>query len=706
MPEFNIPITDPVLEFSIILFVILLTPIVLQRLRIPSIVGLILAGVALGPHGTNILARDQAIILFGTVGVLYIMFLAGLEIDLQDFKRHRHKSIVYGLMTFLIPIISGTLVCLYFLGFPLVSCILISSTFSSNTLVAYPILSRLGITKNIAVNVAVGGTMITDILALLVLAVITTSTTGVLNTEYWLRLGLSFSIFSVVVLFGFPILARWFFKNMQGDSISQYVFVMAMVFLAGFLAKLAGVEPIIGAFLAGLALNKLVPHTSMLKNRLEFVGNALFIPFFLISVGMLVDLTVFWKSEQALKVAILMTVMALVGKWTAAFLTKTFFKFSRTEGSILFGLSAAHAAATLAVILEGFKIHILNEDVLNGTIVMILVTCLVSSFVVERAGRKLVLSETEHTHQEIEDEPERILVPIANPDTFQNLIDFAFLIKNNKSIEPIYPLSIVSDDDASEKNVRRSNKMLEKVQSYANASGQLVQVLTRVDMNVANGISRAIKDLLITEVVIGWHGNHSTIELLFGNLYDNLLKRSEKMIFLTRLVQPLNTIKRIVVAVPPKAAFEKGFVRWLNTVKTLAKQTGTEIVFWADAPTNEAIKNVIVASKINTAIKYRLFEDWDDFLILSREVAKDDVFIVITGRPGSISYQTVLDTIPRKINKHFQKTNVILLYPEQNIGQHKELDLMSEGMDGSVIQENIDRLSKLGKSIKNIIKNE
>jgi Kef-type K+ transport system membrane component KefB len=706
MPTFHLPITDPVLVFSVILFVILLTPIVLQRLRIPSIVGLILAGVALGPHGSHVLERDQAIVLFGTVGVLYIMFLAGLEIDLQDFKRHRHKSIVYGLMTFLIPIISGTLVCQYFLGFNLVSCILISSTFSSNTLVAYPILSRLGITKNIAVNVAVGGTMITDILALLVLAIITTSTTGVLDTEFWVRLGVSFSVFSLVVLFGFPILARWFFKNMQGDSISQYVFVMAMVFLAGFLAKMAGVEPIIGAFLAGISLNKLVPHTSMLKNRLEFVGNALFIPFFLISVGMLVDLTVFWKSDQALIVAILMTTMALLGKWTAAFLTKTFFKFSRTEGSILFGLSAAHAAATLAVILEGHSIGILNDDVLNGTIVMILVTCLVSSFVVERAGRKLVLSETEHTHQEVEDEPERILVPIANPETFQNLIDFAFLIKNKQSIEPVYPLSIVTDDDASEKNVRQSNKMLEKVQSYANASGQLVQVLTRVDMNVARGISRAIKDLLITEVIIGWHGTSSPTELLFGNLHDNLLKRSEKMIFLTRIVQPLNTISRIVVVVPPKAAFEKGFGRWLNVVKTFAKQTGCDIVIWADNDTNEAIQSVLLTAKINTPIKYREFEDWEDFLILSREVAKDDLFVVVTARPGSISYQTVLDSIPKKISKHFKKTNVILLYPEQNIGQHKELDLITEGMDGSVIQENIDRLSKLGKSIKNIITND
>lgn len=694
-----LPITDPVLVFAIILFVILLAPLVLNKFRIPGIVGLILAGVVLGPHGLHILERDTAIILFGTVGVLYIMFLAGLEIDLYDFNVNKLKSTFFGLATFLIPISIGIFVCHNFLQFGWLAAILTSSTFSSNTLISFPIASRLGIIKNRAVSIAVGGTMITDILALLVLAVITTYVQGVVDSQFVSKIAISLSLFSFVILWGYPRIGRWFFRNGNLSGISQYTFVMAMVFLAGALAKAAGVEPIIGSFLAGLALNKLIPRSSSLMNRLEFVGNTLFIPFFLISVGMLVDFRIFFQGETALIIAGIMTVLGIFGKWIPAFVTQLVFGFSALERKVLFGLTTAHAAATLAVVKEGYELGVIGDTVLNGSIVMILVSCLVSSFVVEKAGRKLAMIENEKA-PDISEMKERILVPISNPDNFEYLVDFANMIKNPKSNEPIFPLSVVDDGEGSVGNVLKSNLMLEKIEKYASASDTRVQALTRVDLNVANGIVGAVKDLLITKIVIGWNTNTSAKEFIFGGIVDNLLKVTEKMVLLGKFSQPINSIKRIVVVVPPKAEFEVGYGRWLSTLVNLAKQKGSTIQFFSNRDSAQHIAYSLKKNKTTVNVKYGHFEDWDDFLILAREILKDDLFVIISARTNSISYFPALENIPKRIIKHFEDTSCVLIYPEQYPGQLKELDYQSQGIDVSPIQENINRISKLGKYLR------
>ncbi|PKP35973.1 MAG: sodium:proton antiporter, partial [Bacteroidetes bacterium HGW-Bacteroidetes-15] len=284
--ESSLPLTNPVLKFLVILIIILSAPILLNKLKIPHILGLIIAGAIIGPNGFNLLLRDSGIILSGTAGLLYIMFLAGLEINMDEFKRNSSKSLMFGLYTFLIPMILGILSSYYILNLSMLSSILVASMYASHTLIAYPILSKLGVTKSRAVNIAVGGTMITDTLALLVLAVIVGLTTGEVNSAFWIKLSVSILSFGLIVMLLFPIIGRWFLKRYE-DNVSQYIFVLVMVFLGAVLAEAAGIEAIIGAFLSGLALNRLIPSTSPLMNRIEFVGNAVFIPFFLIGVGML-----------------------------------------------------------------------------------------------------------------------------------------------------------------------------------------------------------------------------------------------------------------------------------------------------------------------------------------------------------------------------------------------------------------------------------
>lgn len=661
-PDFSLPLKDPVLVFSLMLFIILLAPIVLGRFRLPGIIGLIIAGVIIGPNGFNFLARNDAIVLFGTVGLLYIMFLAGLELDLTEFKKFRHRSLLFGVFTFFIPSVAGFPVCYYLLNYDLTASLLISSMFATHTLIAYPIVSRLGIARNEAVSITVGGTIITDTAVLILLSVIINSSKGELGMEFWARLVVSIIVFMAVVMVFFPPLARWFFKNIEGEKTSQYIFVMAMLFLAAFLARLAGLEPIVGAFFAGLALNRLIPPTSSLMNRIEFAGNALFIPFFLISVGMLVDMRVLLKGPQAILVALSLTATAIFGKWLASFITQQIFRYRKEQRGLIFGLSNAHAAATLAVILIGFNLKILDEHVLNGTIILILITCLVASFVTERAGRKIALMESDKKFV-IEEEEEKILIPISNPATIEAMVDLAIMMKDAGSKQPISALAIVREDHEARDKVAASNKILERAVVHASAADAKVKILTRVDLNVASGISRAIKELNINTVIIGSSEKAGTAGIIFGTMLDNLLNYTRQMIMVCHVSMPLNLIRRLLVAVPDNAEFEKGFHRWLLKIVNFSKQAGAAIKIFSSPKTSAAL--LAYAEQSGTTIEQEVFTDMGDLRKIARVSKPDDLIVVVSARRGTLSHDSTLDNVSGNLAKHFPHNSFIIIYPEQ-----------------------------------------
>ncbi|SDL11443.1 Kef-type K+ transport system, membrane component KefB [Catalinimonas alkaloidigena] len=669
--EFTRPLTDPVIILSLIVVVILVAPLVLSRFKVPGIIGLILAGALVGPKGLNLIQGTDTT-LFSTVGLLYLMFLAGLEIDLIDFRKNQRKSIVFGAFTFLIPQTIGTLVGYYGLGFNWASSVLLASMFASHTLLTYPIVSRFGIARHEVVTITVGGTIITDTLALLVLAVIAGAAEGELNMLFWVKLIVSLGIFMGLVLVVIPWIARWFFRNLASESISQYLFVLAVVFFSAMLARLAGVEPIIGAFMAGLALNRLIPHSSPLMNRLEFIGQALFIPFFLIGVGLLVDLRVFFMGSQALIVAGTMTVVALFGKWSAAWATQRIFGYSVPERNIIFGLSNSQAAATLAAVLVGYRLGLLNESVLNGTIVMILITCLISSFVTEAAARRLATTEAERTPPTPE-KSERILVPIANPETLDQLVDLAVMIKQPASAEPLYLLSVVLDNSEAAERLVTARKLLEKGRQHAAATENGVQALHRVDFNVASGIIRTAKELLVTQIVIGWNGRVSATERLFGSVLDNVVQKTSQMILVTKLLRPLNTVRKMVVVVPPDAEWEPGFVAWVETLRTICRQTVGKVHLFGTESSLKVIDNRLREEKPSVDTVLRPFDDWENFLILAREVGVEDLLILVNARARTLSYHDYLDRLPRLLSQYFEENSFIIFYPEQQRNTADEL---------------------------------
>lgn len=672
--DFSLPLSNPVIIFSLVLFIILFAPILFNKIKVPHIIGLILAGMIIGPYGLNFLLRDSSIVLFGTVGLLYIMFTAGLEIDLEEFKKNTLKSAVFGLFTFAIPIALGSVTFHYLLRFSWPTSFLVASMFASHTLLAYPIASKYGIARIRSVTLTIGGTIITDVLALLVLAGVAGMAQGNITSSFWVQLGIATIVFGGIIFFVFPLVARWFFKKYE-EPVAQYIFVLAMVFLGAFLAELAGLEHIIGAFLSGLALNRFIPHSSALMNRIEFVGNAFFIPFFLISVGMLIDFSVLFKGLGALKVAALMTVLGVLSKYLAAVLTQKTFRLSKLEMDMIFGLSTARVGATLAIVLVGYNIivgetpagqplRLLDEDVLNGTIIMILVTCTISSFMVEKTSQQLALLE-ENVSADDSAQTERILISLAYPETVTELIDIGLMLKPKHSAIPVYALNVVSDEgEADSKTKSVAKKMMEKAVNHAAATENSIIPITRFDMNISNGIIYTLKEQNISDLLIGLHHDGNQKNFL-GPIAEQILRHTSETVFIYKSVQPFNTLKRIVVAVTTKAELEPGFAHWFKKVTTIAKESGLSIDFFASADTIKELKDQQKAQKAEGKMQFFEFSHWDDFLIFSREVKKNDLLIIVSSRKGHISYQAQLEKLPYYLSNYFMASSFIMLYPQQ-----------------------------------------
>lgn len=664
--DFSLPFKDAVFVFAILLLVIFLMPILLKKIRIPGIVGLILAGVAIGPKGFHVIELDAAIKLLSMIGLLYIMFLAGLEIDFRDFQRNRNRSLVFGFLTFSIPLSIGTLTTLYVLNFPFNSALLLASMYATHTLISYPIVSRLGVTKNEAVTITVGGTIITDTAALLLLSFITATAKGGTWDDIALKMGVSFAVFLVVVMGIFPRIARWFFKNVESEGASQYIFALLVVFASAVMAELANVEPIIGAFMAGLVLNRLIPHSSVLMNRVNFVGNALFIPLFLISVGMRVDLSVLFADINSWKVAITIIMVAYVTKWLAAFITQKIFHYSATERRIIFGLGSSHAAATLAIVLIGFDLKLFDASVLNGTILMILVTCLASTFITENAAKKLAVKELEKAAADTEG-VERILVPIANPASFEGLIDLAIMIKNPHSLEPIFPLSVVNDDAESRKRILLNDKLFEKAISHARAAEVEVDIISRVDLNVAGGIVRAVKDLAISDIVIGWNGKPSAVDIFFGTIMSQVLHNTSQTVLVSKITQPINTFRRLVVVVPPGAELEIGFKHWLTILQRLVSQLGTKLTFYSVGNHPDALKNCLENRPSLLQSDFLHLPFWENLADISSSLRGEDLLLVVSARVHSLSYTKVMERLPRILSDGFEPISFVILFPEKSL---------------------------------------
>lgn len=707
----KLPLENPVLLFALILFIILFAPILLNKIKIPHLIGLIVAGALIGPFGFNLMLRDSSIILFGTVGLLYIMFLSGIDTNINEFKKNFRKNIVFALLTFGIPMLLGILSSYYFLGFSMISSVLLASMYASNTLITYPMVSKLGIQKNRVVNMAVTGTLVDTVLALLILAVIVGMTKGEINNSFWFRISISMVVFIGIVMIVFPMMARWFFKRYD-DHISQYIFVLALVYFGAFLSEVAGIDKIVGAFLVGLVLNPLIPQTSPLMNRINFVGNALFIPIFLIGVGMLIDFKAFFKDIQTVFVAATMTIVATFSKFSAAWITQILFRFSGAERRLLFGLTNSQAASTLAAVLVGYSviightevgepIRLLNDSVLNGTILMILITCTIASFATERGGQTIASLEATTGHSEESKAEERILVPINNPETTDELITLGMTIKPKKSKHGIYALNIITATNADENLEKQARSFLNRAAILASATDNHIIELLRYDNNVVSGIVNVVREHKISDIIMGVHQKKGLSGSFLGHLSEGILSKCNTTTLLYKPVQPLSTVKRHLVLVPENGEKVIGFAAWLNRLIQISRNTGAKLVFYGTGITLKAVSAVVSHAVIT--FEMIEFSDWNDFLILSRDLKKDDNLVVVMSRKEHISYTPAMKRIPGLLNKYFDRNSFLLIYPIQRGVVDQDNNLLNESAIVDPFPKNMEVIDDLGKSIGKIL---
>ena len=658
------PVTEPTWIFLGVLSIVLFAPLLFNRLRLPHIIGMILAGLLIGPNGLNILERDDSFELFGKVGLYYIMFLASLEINMQEMKQAKGGALLMGLAVFSIPIILGLLTNRLILKYDFVASLLLASMYASYTLISYPIVARYGLSRLRCVNFVVGGAMITDTLTLFVLAVVAGTFSGEASVWFVLLMLAKLLLVGAVIIFAFPRIARYFFRN-YNDSVIQYIFVMVMLFLGAGMMELAGMEGILGAFITGLVLNRLIPHSSPLMRRIDFVGNAIFIPFFLIGVGMMIDVGVLFKGGSSLVVAAVMIATALTGKWIASFLVSKVYRMSSGERSLMFGLSTSQAAATLAAAFVGHGIvlpdgsRLLNEDVLNGTILLILVTCIVSSIASDRASRSLILSgKALDTPTPVSSK--KTLLALANPGMVDRLMDLALLIRKDNSKIPLSAITVVLDED--KQRQQQGTKVLDHAANIAASVNIPLLTKMRLTTNLAHGIVHEVKENDYRELILGFHKKETANDSFLGNVLPEVLNSVDCQVVMARMNIPLNTVRTIHITFPAKAEFEAGFSYWVEETARMASGLGCKIMYHGHPDTTVRIKEEL---ERHTPIDATFFDTdgGNDLKRLAQVIHNDHLLIIVSARKGSISFRPSLDHIFVQLQRDYQDTSIMLIYP-------------------------------------------
>ena len=658
-----LPVNNPVLIFAIILFIILISPVVLKKFRVPGILGLIVSGIIIGPNGLNIISDSQAIDLFATIGILFLMFIAGLDLDQQQFSRTRNKSLLFGLLTYTVPFSIGLPVCYYLLDFNLITSLMISNMFATHTMVSYPIVTRLGLSRNEAVAVATGGTVITDTLVLFVLAIISGTVTGGSGIQLYVTLLLSFILFLLFMVYVVPPVSRWAFRRLEDDNYSQFIFVALVVFICAVLAEVAGLEPIIGAFAAGFILNSIIPAQSILRNRIDFTGNALFIPFFLISVGMVVDLRVVVAGPVPLIIAATLTAVALAGKWAAAEITSRLLHFTPDQRHLLFGLTSSHAAAILAVIMVGYRIGIIDDNVMNGTILLILVTCFVSSLVTESAGRKLALGGKQDSLMSSEADQETIIISLSNPQNMERLIDLALTLKKKNHNNLMYGLCVVNDDEDATKKLSLARSTLEQAGSRALAAGRKIEPIATIDNNVATGIKRVAREKGATDIIIGTPGKSNLADILFGRPLEQLAANSPQTIFIYNAVNPINLHKNVTLFLPPNAEKEAKFRSIIDKVIRIADGNSIPLNSYSYGKTYAEIDQHIKKTKSLVLHNFVTITQGREIADIRLLLGDDDLLVIFSPQRGSLSWDQSYDAFMKKTLRATVDISYLIINP-------------------------------------------
>ncbi|MFP4121388.1 cation:proton antiporter domain-containing protein [Coleofasciculus sp.] len=576
----------PIVAFTILLLVSLTIPPLFERLGLPGLVGLLLAGVILGSNGLQLLdGQTETMKLLSGIGKIYLMFVAGLEIDLVQFRKKKHRSLVFGLMTFIVPLVVSMMIGRLF-GFGWNTSLLMGSLFASHTLLGYPIVQRLGLVEKEPVIVTIGATIFTDISALLVLAICVSINAGEFSLYSLLQQLVALAIYTAIVLFGFDWVGKEHFRRTGDDEGNQFLFVLLAVFLASVGAEIIQVDQIVGAFMAGLAVNDVVGN-SPVKEKVEFVGSVLFIPFFFVDMGLLLDIPVFIESLTTSFWLTLAIVVGLLGsKFFAAAIAKFLYRYSFNEMMVMWSLSIPQVAATLAAALVGLQVGLITETVFNSIIVLMLITSILGPLLTGKFAPKLPLPKAspksnqsklwwEKPHskpiEEQESVPFTIIVPVSKSQTKGYLMEMAALIARHQSGQ-IIPLSIspsrtYMDEPQMQVNLRQSRRLLHKALTISSEFEAEAKPVVRIENDIASGIVHTAREQDASLIVMSWRKNTGLRARLFGTIINRVFWASHCPVAVMRLLDEPVNLRKILV---PAKNFSPQTIRTVRFAQLLA----------------------------------------------------------------------------------------------------------------------------------------
>jgi len=652
---------EPILTLGILLLMMIFVPLLFRQFKITGVVGLILAGAITGPNGLGWIEARGVIDVLGIIGLLYLMFMAGLEMNLSRFKKEKNDSLVFGSLTFLLPMISGTIIFLG-LGFNIAASLLIASMFASHTLVTYPIITRLNLTREKSVSSAIGATVITDTAALLVIAVVARSLDGELGIIFWGTLLLLFVCYLAFMFYLLPRINDQFFRYVDDSGRYTFAYVLGMMLLCSWLAYVIGIEAILGAFLAGLAFNRLLSNKGALKNRIDFFGESFFIPIFLIFVGMQVDFRILFSDSFAWMVMLTMLLTVIITKWLAAVLAGKILKFNSDQTWLMFGMSVTEGAATLAAVFIGYDLGLFGEAVYNGAILLILITCLIGPIIVEKFGLKLTDKITFELEKGFGKE-QRVLVPLSNPATSSRLIEFSANICSDRD-STIYPMTILTSVKGAKDQRERADKILELATGQVHAVNLEAHPVFEAKFQVAEGIAQAAEKHSISDIVIGWNGEVSTKIRVFGSIVDQVIESSSQQIFVCKIDSPVFTFKRIKLVVSPNMIQEIKSVELINTLLKFAENINVPVEFYYVTADKIPLRRYLNLLQKHIDMKFNEFNSFDLLLDkLFKELTSDELLLVTNKHSSNYGWAHGINTIPRRINMGYPETSFVISYP-------------------------------------------
>ena len=664
------PLTDSIWICFVILSLVLFVPILCKRLRFPQIAGLILTGTIIGTGLLNILQITPEISFFSRIGLLFIMFFAGLGIDLEEMKRNKVWGIIFGILTFAIPWALCYLSCVWLLRLSASTSAILACLMGSHTLISYPIISRYGLGRRKSVTISVAGALVAILLALIVYAVMMSTHGNSDFNPYWFVMKIA--VYISAVIFIYPRIARDFFSRVT-NSFSHFIFVMILLALSCGLAQLIGLDSIVGAFLAGIVLNRYIPKSSPLMNRLDFVGNTLFVPLFLLGTGLMIDLGGMTGNWLFLTAFAVLFIVGTFGKWLAALIVQKANGFTSNDRRVVFGLSASHAAGALAIAMGAYAGGLMDNTTLSATVLIVLFSCILSNIITEKAADVL--------HQDnISDASgadSRLMVMLTGSNTLQALMDTAITLYDKNSPE-LVGLYVTINGEHAPKYMQDGKGRLEEASRIAASADVPFIAHNRLGNNIIDSILHASNEFSADRMLMGLPLRHSIDLPYLDNIISPLNDGFNGQIALQRFVTPMNTIRRIVVLVPGPVLQDDAFEKCMESIYRITMAIGCATEFYGKDQPISAVRGTGLNFSSGRVSYNEVSETADMHWVISG-LQSDHLLIIVGPRESESHAGRSFRHLYERIHMPETDFSTMLLFPEtQNVKGKEEATLRTE----------------------------